>query len=209
LIRAISLSRQWSVQHIYDYAKDHLQRQFSKGQIHPAVVLGVAREHGIPDLVRPAVEALADPKLTFSSWSVDPMITPYVTVTDMGAVGRMKEKLLLARVALCTPPPITHDEVTCRPSIRPTCSTSWKGYWTASIVPKLLGGEGRAEATLLQVRESIMSTSWIDGMGDECREATVADVARRPGWNADGNIVEGAVVMLMVPERTMLTVDDL
>ena len=46
-------------------------------------------------------------------------------------------------------------------------------------------------------------------MVDECREGTIAGVAGKPGWNAEGNIVEGAVAMLMVPERGMLTVDDL
>ena len=209
LIRSISLSRQWSIQHIYDYAKDHLQRQFSDGRIHPAIILGIAREHGIPDLVRPAIEALADPKLTFSSWSVDQTITAHVTVTDLGAIGRMKEKLLMARVALCTPPPTTHDEVACRPSLRSTCSTSWKSYWMSTIVPRLLGSEGKAEGALSQVREGITSTGWIDGMVDECREGTIAGVAGKPGWNAEGNIVEGAVAMLMVPERGMLTVDDL
>ena len=79
----------------------------------------------------------------------------------------------------------------------------------STIVPRLLGSEGKAEGALLQVREGITSTGWIDGMVDECREGMIAGVAGKPGWNAEGNIVEGAVTMLMVPERGMLTVDDL
>ena len=209
MISAISLSRQWSVQALYDYARDHLERQFANGQIHPAIILGVARQHGIPDLIRPAVEALANQGITYSSWSTDPTIICHLTVVEMGVVGRMKEKLQMARGALCNPPRIVHDEMACPPSNTSTCAASWKRYWALHTIPKLLGINGEMEHSLLQIQEEVVSTGRISGMVEECKAKTIADsVVGMAGWSAEQNIPEGAIGVLMVLERVMLTVAD-
>lgn len=206
LIRTISISRRWSVQHLYDYALDHLQRQFDERRIHPAVALGVAREYGIPSLIEPAVRALADSKVPLASWSTDAEVISYMSVFDLGVIGRMKEKLLMARIALCTPFPAIHDDVTCYTSGRPFCSMAWRDFWVSTIVPKLLSSDGQIAHKLLWIKDTI-SNAKICGMADRCREWTVGEVVKKPGWLAEWNIPEGAAKILMVPEREMLTMD--
>jgi hypothetical protein len=207
LIRAVSISRRWSIQNLYDYAFDHLKRQFHHGLIHPAVVLGVAREWGIPDLIEPAVKALADLERPFSSWSTDADVTCYTSVADLGVIGRMKEKLLMARITLCTPPRPVHDDSTCLPEHRTTCSALWKEFWSSNIVPRLLRTGGNIEDQLLWIRDVVARAS-IAGMGDRCVEWTVNEAIGKPGWRAEMNIPDGAVKLLMVPERVMLAPDD-
>lgn len=206
LLRAISISRRWSVPALYNYAYDHFKRQFEGGHIHPAIVLGVAREYGIPDLIRPAVEALASPKRTFSSWSTNPTITCHTSVMDLGFIGRMKEKLLLARVTLCTPPPIFHNEV-CTAKGRAACLASWESFWTSKIAPELLKTGGDATSRLWYIHNQVESAK-VPGMGQGCAEQTITNVIAKPGWNAEWNIPDGAVNALMVPEHVMLTPGD-
>lgn len=209
MIRGISLSRQWGASALYEYTRDHLGRQFVDGRLHPAVVLGIARAHGIPDLIGPAVEALANARLTFASWSTAPAIICHTSVVDVGAIGRMKEKLQSARITLCNIPNPLHDEGLCSPSSRPICTSSWNDYWVLNIVPKLLGINGEAVCPLLQIQREVTSTIRIKGMMEGCRSKTVVgSIAGRPGWEAEGNIVQGAVDLLMVPEGLMLTPDD-
>ena len=83
LINAISISRSWSIQHLFGYAFDHFRCQFLQGQIHPAIVLGVAQKYGIPDLIAPAVRALAKPSIPLSSWCINPEILRHVTLEDI------------------------------------------------------------------------------------------------------------------------------
>src|ERR1700759_1480568 len=136
LINAISISRKWSIHNLFKYSMDHLRRQFLGRQIHAAVVLGVCRKFGIPDLIEQAVFRLAKPSIPLSSWSTDPEVTCHLTVFDIGTIGRMKEKLLLARIALCCVPPITHD-VGCYDRNRVACAAAWRDFWVLNVVPKL------------------------------------------------------------------------
>jgi hypothetical protein len=207
LIRAIFISRQWSIQHLYDYAVDHLQRQFQDNRIHPAVVLGVAREYGIPHLIGPSVKALAKLEMPFSSWSTDKTITCYTTVMDLGVIGRMKEKLLMARIALSSPPRAVHDDTACLPNGRAECSASWREFWNESIIPKLLKTDGEIENQLWWIRSSIANTV-VPGMAGGCAQQTVVDTISKPGWRAETNIPDGAVNLLMVEERGMLPQGD-
>jgi hypothetical protein len=204
LIRAISISRQWSVHNLYDYAFDHFKRQFQDGRIHPAVVLGIAREYGISDLVQPAVKALAGPEIPFASWSTDPKIVCHTTVKDVGTIGRMKEKLLMARFALCNSPPAVHDDTTCCLKNRTRCSTSWKEFWASTVVPRLLNLNGEIDNQLWWIRTDCVAKAVIIGMMDKCVEWTTSEVIGKPAWMAESRIPEGAVKVLMVSERVML-----
>jgi hypothetical protein len=208
LIRAFSISRQWSVEGLFKYAYDHFRRQFEKGNIHPAVVLGVAREYGIPDLIAPAVKALAKPEIPLASWSTDPDIIRYTTVMDIGTIGRMKEKLIMARFALCTPPRISHDEVICQPTNHPTCSTSWKLFWTSRIVPRLLNYTGETDNQLWWIKTDRIAKAEVPGMTPACAERTIQEVIAGAAWRVEMRIPEGAVEALMVEECGMLAPGD-
>jgi len=203
LVNALSISRQWSISNLYGYALDHFRRQFQGGKIHPAVALGVARRFGIPELIEPAVKALARPDIAFSTWSTDVNIVCHTTVVEVGTIGRMKEKLLLARFALCGVPPVLHEAI-CSEKSRSRCSASWRGFWTSTVVPRLTNLDGEIENLLWWIRTDCITKACVQGMTDRCMERTVNEVIGNVGWRSEGKIPEGAVNLLMVPERIML-----
>ena len=204
LIQAIAISRQWSIPRLFGYASDHFKRQFTEKKIHPAVVLGVARQYGLPDLVEEAVTALAKSRVHFSGWACDPDILRYLTVEDVAVIGRMKEKLLMARMALCDPPPVIHEQRTCHQDFRPTCSASWKSYWLSKVVPRLLKLDDEIDTQLWWIRLDWIEKAQVSGMGSSCLKLTTDDVRDNGGWEAEMKTQEGAVMLLMVPECTML-----
>lgn len=204
LIRAILISRQWSVQNLYDYAFDHFKRQFQGGRIHPAVVLGVSREYGISGLVEPAVKALARAEVPFASWATDPKIVCHTTVKDVGTIGRMKEKLLMARVALCDAPPVVHDDATCCLKDRSRCLTSWKNFWASTVVQRLLNMNSDIDNQLWWIRTDCVAKAVVIGMGGKCAEWTTSEVVGKSVWMAESRIPEGAAEVLKVFERIML-----
>lgn len=203
MIHAISISRQWSIHNLYGYALDHLKRQFLEGKIHPAVVLGVAREYGIPNLIEPAVKALAKTEVHFSSWSTDPNVLRHITVKEIGDIGRMKEKLLLARFALCAVPRVTHD-ANCPGKTRLLCSASWSEFWMSTVVPKLCNLDGEIDSLLWWIRTDCVAKARVAGMTSKCMEWMVNDVIGSAGWRAETKIPQGAVDALMVSARDML-----
>lgn len=204
LIQAIAISRQWSIPKLFGYASDHFKRQFTEKKIHPAVVLGVARQHGISDLVEEAVAALAKSKVHFSGWSCDPNILRYLSVEDVAVIGRMKEKLLMARMALCDTPPVVHEERTCHQDFSPACSAAWKSYWLLKVVPRLLKLDDEIDNQLWWIRLDCVEKAQVSGMGSACLKLTTDEVQENAGWDAEIKIREGAAMLLRVPERTML-----
>ena len=124
LINAISISRSWSIQHLFGYTFDHFRHQFLQGRIHPAIVLGIARKYGIPNLIAPAVRALVRLSVPLASWCINPEILRHNTLEDITMISRMKEKLWLARTALCKVPPVTHNLGLCLQGRQDTCYRS-------------------------------------------------------------------------------------
>jgi hypothetical protein len=182
---------------------DHFKRQFLGKIIHPAIVLGVARRYGIPDLIKPAVVALSKPTLLLASWGCDPDILRHLAVEDVGTIGRMKEKLLMARMALCDAPPVVHEN-RCLQDCRPACSASWRSHWLSNVVPRLLKLDNEIRNQLWWIRLDGVEKANVPGMGSACRRFTVDVVLKNPGWEAEVRIPEGAAKLLMVSERIML-----
>ena len=207
LINAISISRSWSIQHLFGYALDHFRRKFVQGQIHPAVVLGIAREHGIPELIGPAVKALAKPSIPLASWCTDPEVLRHVTLEDVAKISRMKEKLLTARIALSKVPPVAHDPVSCLHSRHDMCSALWRQFWLCDIVPRLLESSDEVGSQLVWIASEFVVTAKVEGMTKACLTHTIQKVGANAGWKAEVRIPEGAIESLMVPERMMLAPD--
>jgi len=153
------------------------------------------------DLIEPAVMALAKSKVPFSSWLCDPKILCYLGVEDVAVIGRMKEKLLTVRMALCGVPPMEHAS-TCRSN--PACWDAWKSYWFSNLIPRLLALDGEISNLLWWIRLDQVERAEVSGMGDLCLQLTINEVKDNPGWEAEMRIPEGAVKLLMVPECTML-----
>lgn len=207
ILRAISISRQWSVQNLYNYGLDHLKRRFNSSRIHPAIVLGIARKYGIPDLIRPAVRALSEPDGSVASWLADPEIIHHMSVTDIGVISRMRERIFKIRSLLCTPPPEIHDRQTCSATGRAMCSASWKSFWVSEVIPRLLVTNDEVASRLPVIRDGIVGAR-VPGMMERCTDQTIKSVVDKPGWKAEWNVVDGAVDLLMVAERVMLAPGD-
>ena len=167
------------------------------------MVLGVARKFGIPALIGPAVKALAESTHPLSSWSTDVILTRHTTLMELGTISRMKEKILIARFALCGVPPVTHD-VTCRDKARTLCSKSWREFWMLTVVPMLSNLDGDSDNMLWWIRTNCVAKASIQGMKATCMEWTVNDVIAHTGWESEIKIVDGAVDALMVLEHPML-----
>ena len=182
---------------------DHFRRQFLLDRIHPAVVLGVSRRFGIPNMIEGAVLRLARIDLPLSSWATDPNIIRHISVDEMGTIARMREKLLLARFALCTVPPVSHDDA-CPTKVRAACSAAWREFWMAVVIPKLCTVDGHINNELWWIRGNSVAEAKVEGMTRMCREMTVQEVIPSAGWRAETRITDGAVRVLMVPERDML-----
>jgi len=204
LIHAILISRQWSIHNLYDYVFDHFKRQFQDGRIHPAVVLSVAWEYGIPDLIEPVVKALAKAEISFTSWSTNPNIVCYTTVTDTGTIGRTKEKLLKACFALCNASLAVHDDATCCLKDRARCSASWRSFWASAVVPRLINMNGDIDNQLWWIQTDCVSKAVVIGMGDKCVEWMTSEVVAKPAWGAESRIPQGAVEALMISKCVML-----
>lgn len=194
---AISISRAWSIPRLFDYTLDNLTRQSKEGCIHPAVVLGLARRYGIPQLIEPSVKALAKLDIQFSSWSTDQDIICHNTAIELGAIGKMKEKILIMRIGLCSPPKPIHDNTVCGQEDHNTCDTFWRIYWQHSIVPKLLKVDGQVVDELWAIQAKL-NKDMVPGMKEKCAKLTIVATGAKPAWNAEANIQAGATQLLMV-----------
>ena len=70
---------------------NYFRCRFIWGWIHLTIVLGIAQKHGIPDLVGPAVKALAKPDIPLVGWCTNPEILHHITLWDVTKISWMKE----------------------------------------------------------------------------------------------------------------------
>jgi len=176
---------------------DHFRRQFLGRRIHPAVVLGIARKYRIPELIEQAVRVLARPGLPLSSWSTDPKIICHTTVIEVGTIGRLKEKILLARFALCAIPPVTHNPA-CRDGQRARCSSSWKEFWMVNVVPFLTSVGGEEDMSAWAIRTDCVAAARVHSMTETCMQWAINEAVAHPGWGAEYKMIDGAIEALMV-----------
>lgn len=200
MIIGLRLAQMWNVPRLFSYCVDHLKRKVEAEAIHPAIVLAVARASGLPSLVKPAVKQLAELKCSLYSWCCEREVLQYVTVDEVGAIARMKERLYMARLAFVDVPPATHSADCANTAV---CTQAWNHYWHTVVGKKLRKlDDASASYQLLRIRSTDVVYGQVPAMGDSCRLLTTEKVASHDCWFADDAIVKGAVECLMVPERT-------
>jgi len=189
----------WNVPRLFRYSLDHFRRQFLAGNIHPAVVLAIARENGIPSLIKPAVEALAEPTTSLHSWCCEGKILRYIQAEEIGVIARMKERLYDTRLAILDVPPVIHgDDCTDIAG----CALLWEHHWYASVGKKVRKfHDGTISHQLWFIRSTEVLRAEIPGMKKLCLAKTVESVADNWCWYSDKRIVDGAIEYLMVTER--------
>lgn len=189
----------WNVPRLFNYCVDHLRRKAEDEAIHPAIVLAVARATGLPFLIKPAVRRLAESKCSLHSWCCEHEVLQYITVEEVGAIARMKERLYMARLAFVDVPPATHG-ANCTDTA--VCTQAWNHYWHTVVGKKLRKlDDGSVSHQLLCIRTTDVVYGQVPEMGDSCRRLTTEKVASHDCWFADDAIIKGAVEYLMVPER--------
>jgi len=188
----------WNVPRLFHYSLDHFKRQFEAKNIHPMIVLGVARENGIPSLIKPAVAALAEPTMPLHSWCCQNDILRYTQVNEAGAIAKMKERLYTTRLSLLEVPSVTHGEDCVDVA---SCGVVWEHYWHTKIGKKIRRlHDGTVSNQLWFIRSDILGAK-VPGMGQSCLTVTVDRVGAHPCWYHDRQIVDGAIEYLMVTER--------
>lgn len=190
----------WNVPRLFNYSFDHFKRQFGAEKIHPAVVLAIAQENGIPSLIRPAVQALAEPTMSLSSWCSNGDVLRYTRVEEVSAIARMKEQLYLSRISILNVPPVIHGSG-CDIVSRGKCELVWAQYWNMVVgkkVWRLLDGKLCYQ---LWVIWSDLLKAQIPGMGETCHQMTLEKVGDYSCWFSDRHIINGAIAYLMVSER--------
>ena len=135
---------------------------------------------------------------------MDMKIICHTTVKDIGTIGQMKEKLLMACFVLCNAPPAVHDNATCSLKNYTRCLVSWVDFWVLAVVPKLLDLNGEINNQLWWIWTDCMANAMTLDMLEKCVEWTTVEVVGKPAWMAESRIPEGVVKVLMVPEHIML-----
>lgn len=195
----LSLAQMWNVPRLFHYSLDHLQRQFHDRQIHPAIVLAIARRNCIPSLIRPAVESLGEAGCTLASWTSDEGILRYMTSLEIGIISQMKEELYLARNSLLDTPRVLHSSECIDAS---GCELIWEYFWNA-VIAKKVGrlADGRACHRLLYIRVYDLLGAKIEEMNEDCRNATLKKIGGHSCWFAEVGIMDAAAERLMVLEH--------
>jgi len=189
----------WNVPRLFHYALDHFKRQFDTKNIHPMIALAIARENGIPSLIKPAVEALAEPAISLHSWCCDNNILRYTTqVDEVSAIARMRERLYATRLSILDVPPVIHGK-DCTDMAG--CRMVWEHYWYARVGKKIRRlFDGAVSNQLWFIRSDILRTQ-IPGMKQSCSTMTVENVEAHSCWYVDRKIIDSAIEYLIVDER--------
>lgn len=198
LVAGIRLAQMWNVPCLFRYSLDHFKRQFHAGNIHPAIVLAIARENGIPSLVKPTVEALAEPAMTLSSWCSEVDVLRYLQVEEVSAIARMKERLYLARLAILDIPPVVHAS-DCNEANK--CVIIWTNYWHTKVGKRIRKLEDGAVSNQLCFIRSDIIRAEVPGIRQPCLDKTIDVVGKYSCWYADRQIIDGTIAYLMVTER--------
>jgi len=188
----------WNVPRLFRYSLDHFRGQVETQKIHPAVALAIGRENGIPSLIGPAIQALAEPAVSLHSWCCNPRILRYVQVEEIGAIVRMKERLYEARLSMVDVPPVTHRGC----ADQAGCGSRWERYWHATVgkkVRNLFGGTLVHQLWFIRVTDVLKAE--VPGMNPACLSTTIERVEQNPCWLSDKRIIDGAIEHLMVAER--------
>lgn len=196
---ALHLAQMWDCRRLFYWALDRLQQRFDGAKIHPAIVLAIARRHGIPTLIKPAILRLASAGLPLGSWTSAPEVLQYMESFELAIIAKMKENIYITRVSLIETPKVVHCAQCSRTA---ACELIWGFFWTNTISDKVRRiDDWKACHRLEYIRVYDLMVAKIPEMTAGCREATVKRVAENPWWSAEHGIINGAADRLMVAER--------
>ena len=134
LITGIRLVQMWNVPHLFYYSLNYFKYQFDTKAIQPMIALAITQENGIPSLIRPAIEALAELKVLLYSWCSDNSAFQYTGVKEVSAITRPKEHLYLTHLSLLGLPPATHSK--CCVDVAKH-RAGWEQYWNVEVTKKV------------------------------------------------------------------------
>jgi len=164
----------WNVPHLFHYSLDNFKHQFNARNIHPMIALTIAQENGIPSLIKPAVEALAEPAISLHNWCCDNNILEYTTqVDEVRAITRMREQLYAMCLSILGVPPVIHGK-DCTDMAG--CRMVWEHYWYARVGKKIRRlFNGVVSNQLWFICLDILRTQ-IPGIKQSCSTMTVENV---------------------------------
>lgn len=203
---SLEFSLAWTIPFLRSYAIDHLDRIRSASYIPPAILLSIARRHGIPSWIRPAIEQLREFSLASMAHAEDDLTSMPLDVL-MGletyrVYARLRETLMNRRLHLALRGPDVYHLKDCKD--HKACSNAWDNTWLTIVGRKLLHPDDLFRPTVNDVRRCAEALSPPDSMTLSCFTKVSSMLATSSGaWGYEKEAVDLAVDMLMVDELNL------
>lgn len=95
LITGLEYSLLWTIPTVRGYCIDHIDCISRREYIHPAILLSLARRHGIPQWIYPAVQKLQHTPLSTITKQPDNIMST-INLDTYSGIARLRESLFLA-----------------------------------------------------------------------------------------------------------------
>jgi hypothetical protein len=168
------------------------------GRVHSALALSLARRHGIPHWIEPAIRDLKD--LPLSLWSSRPDVMSYMTLDTYIVIARLREKLQVKRTILALRGPEVVHKPDCQD--QKGCGMVWDLTWMAKVGRKLLHPEDLWRPNLREIRNCAEGME-IPEMSRSCYDAAMQTLRCTSAWDFENQAVLKAVELLMVSENDL------
>jgi hypothetical protein len=198
LLSGLEYSIRWIIPDLRLYSIDHLNDHIKFGRIHAAIAICLARRHGVPHWIEPAVRVLKDVPL--SHWSLTPDIASHMTLDTYIVIARLRERLQNKRTILALRGPDVLHKSDCLD--QKGCGMAWDLTWMAKVGRKLLHPEDIWRPSLREIQHCAEAME-IPEMTRSCFESTMVCLRAAAAWNFEEEAIRKAVELLMVPENNL------
>jgi hypothetical protein len=206
LYAGLEISSVWIIPYVRRFAIHHIGVISRQSYIHPAIMISLARRHGVPEWIRPAVQQLRNIPLSSLAAHHDPYVKSLMTLDTYEIIARLRERLLLKSVSLAIRPPDVSHVVHCINN--DSCYNAWHVAWVINIGTKLIHPEDYFRPGIDEIKASL-ETLTVPTMTQGCLLDTLSDLRASNAWDFEARAIDKAVELLMVPAVSLdLDCDD-
>lgn len=198
LLTLLDYSYRWLILSLREYVIDHLEPIVDKRQLHACTIISVARVHGIPRWIEPAVRDLRNTSL--GSWMFRSDLYPWLSNEIVAAICVMRERLHARRLTLSVQGLEATHTAACRDNR--SCSMAWDLIWWATVSKPLLAADDIWRPTVREIRQQAEQMR-VPGMTESCFVATMEELRATSVWDFEEDDIKEATEFLMVPEAEL------
>lgn len=200
LLTLLEYSRRWSILSLREYTIDHLEPHITNCRIQPCIVIAIARTHGIPRWIEPAIRLLRNTSL--ESWMFREDVLMWLNNEVTSTICVLREKLHAKRVHLAIYGLKAKHHEKCRNNR--TCSIAWDLVWWATVSKPLIADDDIWRPSLRDIREEAEKMK-VPGMTQDCFEQTMEELRATAVWDFEEEPIREAVERLMVVEADLVS----